>query len=41
MRQMSLGWRCMMTVEPGLLGGSNQTIRSAGSSLTQWMSAMT
>jgi hypothetical protein len=41
MRQMSFGWRCMMTVEPGLLGGSNQTIRSVGRSDCQWMSAMT
>ena len=30
MRQMSSGCRCMITVEPGLLGGSNQTSRSAG-----------
>ncbi len=35
------GCLCMMIVEPGLLGGSNHTMRSAGSSDSQWMSAMT
>ncbi len=41
MRQMSFGCWCMMMVEPGLLGASNHTSRSAGRPDRQWMSAMT